>query len=506
MIAQLHENLALLRSIVQGAPFPVAVYIGKDLTIELANDHMIQAYGKGRDVIGKSYRQILPELENQEIFDQCLTVMETGIPFHAKNQHVEVLIGGNLKSFYYDYSFIPLYDSEGRIYGVMNTGNDLTNLTLARQQLVESDEKLRLAIASANMGTYEMDLVSGDIVTSGNFGEIWGVNDKFTREDILNKIHPDDLAIRNEAYQEGLQTGLIQYEVRAFRAKDDLRRLRINGKVLYNHKKEAIGLLGIVQDITEETQFAEQLKRQVKKRTRELKRSNEDLMQFANVVSHDLKEPVRKIRFFNSLLMSEMGDHLQGKSKIYLDKVELSSQRMGTIIDGILNYATVNKASQSVETINLGLLLDDIKTDLELVIHEKQAILIREDLPEMQGGRVLIQQLFYNLIHNALKFSRPDNPPRVIISGKTVVRDGIEFLKVSVKDNGIGIDPGFSQKIFNAFERLHSKDEFEGTGLGLSLCKKIVDRHRGHIEVQGILGEGAEFLVWLPVNQNKTTI
>ncbi|MCA1918924.1 MAG: PAS domain-containing sensor histidine kinase, partial [Flavobacterium piscis] len=142
------------------------------------------------------------------------------------------------------------------------------------------------------------------------------------------------------------------------------------------------------------------------------------------------------------------------------------------------------------------------KTDLELIINEKQAILIVSELPEIEGAPILIHQLFYNLIQNALKFSKADQPPRVIITCTVIKNEqDIEMLEIKIKDNGIGLDPVFAEKIFDAFERLHSKDEFEGNGLGLALCRKIAERHNGSITASGEKDNGAEFTVILPVKQ-----
>lgn len=219
-------------------------------------------------------------------------------------------------------------------------------------------------------------------------------------------------------------------------------------------------------------------------------------------MSHDLKEPVRKIKTFNSLLRGELQTLFNENAEKYLDKVDQSAQRMQTIIEGILAYSTLDKRAQPVEEINLDLVIENIKTDLELIINEKGAILVISELPQIQGAPILIHQLFYNLIHNALKFSKADEPPRVIITS-TIINNpqGIEVLEIKIKDNGIGLDPVFAEKIFTAFERLHSKDEFEGNGLGLALCRKIAKRHNGSITAGGEKDNGAEFTVTLPLKQ-----
>ena len=225
------------------------------------------------------------------------------------------------------------------------------------------------------------------------------------------------------------------------------------------------------------------------------------------MVSHDLKEPVRKIKTFNSILKNEYKADFSENAKKFLQKVDQSAQRMQNIIEGILAYSTLDKRSQPVEEINLDLVIENIKTDLELIINEKGAILVISELPEIEGAPILIHQLFYNLVHNALKFSKADEPPRVIITSNIVSnQEGIELLEIKIKDNGIGLDPVFAEKIFDAFERLHSKDQFEGNGLGLALCRKIAKRHNGSITAAGEKDNGAEFTVTLPLKQSTNYI
>lgn len=307
MEESLHENLMLLQSVIENAPLPIGVYVGEELKIALANEAMIKVWGKGTNVIGKYYTEILPELENQKIFSQAKSVVNTGIPFHAKNSPVDIIIDGGLKTHYFNYSFTPINDSKGITYAVMNTGADVTDLNIARQHVQETEEKLRLAVASADLGIYEVDLTTNKITTSGNFHGIWGTTGDVTREDIINKIHPDDLHIRDEAHKESQISGNISYELRIIPRINSLRWVRISGKIISDTSGKPLTLLGIVQDVTEQKEFSEELKLLVTERTSELKKSNEDLLQFANIVSHDLKEPVRKIEIFNNLLKNELG-------------------------------------------------------------------------------------------------------------------------------------------------------------------------------------------------------
>lgn len=502
----MYDNLTLLKDIVENTPLPIGVYVGEELKIELANPAMIAAWGKGSQVIGKAYKELLPELEAQQIFDQVIGVFRTGIAFHARDKKVELVIEGIPKTHYFNYSFVPLTDAQGRIYAVMNTGVDVTDLHLAKQQTQSAEEKLRIAVESSGMGTYEIDLETQQIKTCGNFNAIWSAGSDISNQEIIARLHPEDLGVREKAHQQAQKTGIISYEARIINEDHSILWTKINGKIIKDVKGSPSTIIAIVQDITGQKQFEQELKKQVIEQTRELRRSNDDLLHFASVVSHDLKEPVRKIMIFNAFLRSDLESGSWQSAEKYLDKVDQSALRMHTIIEGILDYSTIDKTAQPVQIIDLGEIVEHIKTDLELVIKEKNAILIVSELAEIEGAPILIQQLFYNLVHNALKFSKADQPPRVIISSALVEIKGSDSLRISIKDNGIGLDPSHFQRIFKAFERLHSKDEYEGNGLGLALCKKIVKRHNGTIEARGDKNNGSEFIVTLPLKQFKTAI
>lgn len=495
----MYQNPGLLNDIVGALPLPVAVYTGDSLKVEIANPAMIRTWGKGDQVIGKNYPDIVPEIQDQQIIDQALTVLKTGIPFHAKNKKVDLVIQGVMTEHYFNYSFIPLFNEKGEVYGVLNTGADVTDLHQAKEEAKSANEKLTMAIDAAGLGTYEIDLATKTVKTSGNFNAIWSIEKEVSNEELIARLHPDDLPVREKAHEQALITGKISYETRILQEDHSVKWTKINGKIINDQQGNPKTIIGIIQDIQEQRAFEEELKKQVADQTEELQRSNNDLLHFAGIVSHDLREPVRKIKIFNTLLSNEKKPGFYRTSKKYLSKINHSAQRMENIIEGILTYSTLDKTAQSFEKIDLNEILENIKTDLELVIQEKDAVLITSELPEIEGASILINQLFYNLIQNALKFSKADVPPRVIITSGLINDNGVDCVKIIIKDNGIGLDPAFNERIFNAFERLHSKDQYEGNGLGLALCRKIVKRHNGSITAAGEKDNGAEFTVILPL-------
>lgn len=255
------------------------------------------------------------------------------------------------------------------------------------------------------------------------------------------------------------------------------------------------------------------LEQEVKNRTRELnllngslRQSNADLQQFAHVTSHDLKEPVRKIKTFSGRLQDEYGELLPQRAHEFLEKVMNATDRIYAMIEGVLKYSTMNADAQTVSVVNLTETIAHIEADLEVYIQQKNARIQRIPLPALEGAPILIYQLFYNLINNSLKFSAEGRQPVITISSEVMREEEQDWVRIEVADNGIGFDQVHADKIFDTFARLNAKDEYEGTGLGLALCKKIAERHHGTLTAHGTKGEGATFTVHLPLRQPHSNI
>jgi PAS domain S-box-containing protein len=289
---------------------------------------------------------------------------------------------------------------------------------------------------------------------------------------------------------------------------------------LLDESQAVTGVISVGTDVTAQVaakkaiiQQAEILEQEVKYRTQELsqlnlslQRSNEDLQQFAHVASHDLKEPVRKIRTFGSRLQDEYGEILPDRARQFLDKIHNATERMFSMIDGVLSYSVLNASEQPIEELDLNEIVKNIESDLEISIQQKKATIKKGPLPTVEGAPVLIYQLFYNLLNNALKFSQAGVPPVIYISGQVAGSPVHPMAEIGIADNGIGFDQQHADTIFETFSRLNSKDKFEGTGLGLSLCKKIVERHHGTIAAMGIKNKGAVFSITLPLKQIEKNI
>lgn len=249
---------------------------------------------------------------------------------------------------------------------------------------------------------------------------------------------------------------------------------------------------------TREKKAMELLEQKVKERTSELEKSNYELLQFTSVASHDLKEPVRKISIFSRMLKDKLYQQLDTSSNKYLDNIIGSSERMITLIDDLLSFSRLSHSSMQFEKVDLNKLIYQITDVLEIPIKEKEAEINVHSLPTINGMPLQLGQLFQNLLSNSLKFSHPARRPVIDINTEELVLEEKALYRIIYKDNGIGFKPEQAEKIFEIFYRLHSKDKYEGTGVGLAIVKKIVSLHGGEIKATGIENEGAIFEIVLP--------
>ena len=267
-----------------------------------------------------------------------------------------------------------------------------------------------------------------------------------------------------------------------------------------------VGLVGISSDISERKLAEEKLKRFAE----QLERSNAELQNFANVASHDLQEPLRKIQAFGDRLRSKCGDRLGDLGHDYLSRMENAAHRMQGLIQDLLKLSRVVTQAQPFVPCELGKVMRDVISDLVVAIEKSGAKVEVGPLPTIAGDPVQLWQLFQNLVNNSMKFQRPGERPTIRITGRVYdapghfiagAQAGDRVAEISVEDNGIGFEGRFAEQIFDVFQRLHSRDEYPGTGIGLAVCRKITDRHAGQIVAKGSLGKGATFVVTLPVQQ-----
>jgi PAS domain S-box-containing protein len=244
----------------------------------------------------------------------------------------------------------------------------------------------------------------------------------------------------------------------------------------------------------------------------ELERLNKSLEQFASIASHDLQEPLRKIKTFTSLLTQRFNDDLPDKAKELVNKIWSSSERMSLLIKDVLNFSRiVGSANMFIKT-DLNQILNNILEDFDMLVLERSATVRVEYLPCIEAIPLQINQLFYNLVGNALKFSKEGRPPVITVSSRTLLPEEaakhaglnrrLSYTEISFKDNGIGFEQQFAEQIFSIFERLNNQQQYSGTGIGLALCRKIAEQHQGRIHAEAGESIGATFYVLLPLKQS----
>jgi signal transduction histidine kinase len=418
---------------------------------------------------------------------------------------------------------LEIYDQEISLSPVFSISLFLTALLfilLAYRQISRDFQRLkifnkRLLISGGLMAeseiigkfsTWQWELDSHKITYSDNQYRLLGVTpNSFVPviETFLDFVHPDDKAAVSESMDKIMEKKnlpFIYYKI--VRPNNEIRYFKSTGKLLTDQQGSKI-LLGINFDITDE----HLLNIELQERNRELEKSNKELASFNHVASHDLQEPLRKIQTFISRV-SEADKALMSESgQDYLSKIAVSAKRMRVLIDDLLLFSRTNTTKKEFIKSNLNELLENAQSELTEIINENKAIIKASKLPKLPVIPYQIEQLFINLIGNSLKYNKPGIAPEISIESEKVLSadypDLLEqsitkFHKITFTDNGLGFDPQFKETIFILFQRLHSKTDYPGTGIGLAICKKIVENHKGHILADSTPNVGSVFTVFLP--------
>ncbi len=487
-------------------PFAVAVLKGASLIIEYANKYTLDLWERKREeVIDKPLFEVIPGTRAgvEQVHNE---VYRTGNRIVANEMAVDLSKAGETGKRYFNAIIDPLFNDRGEIVGQLATTIEVTEQVLARKNIEESEGRFRTLAETLPQLVWVTNEKGEQEYASKRWENYTGIQPSGI-DSWRQMVHPEDLKLIEAAWRHSLETGgAYKSEARLKNKEGEYRWHFVQGEPIKDAEGKIVKWIGAFTDIHDQKALMENLERLVTDRTRELKQSNEDLQQFAHVASHDLKEPVRKVITFSGRLEKEMGDRLDDKAKIYLKKVQSAADRMVFMIDGVLNYSTLNAASEKPEKVDLNSVFDSIETDLELMIKRTGTVIKRNGLPCINGAPVLIYQLFYNLVNNSIKFVRAGITPQIDITSEIVLENNTELVRIVFRDNGIGFTQDQAKLIFDTFIRLNSKDKYEGTGLGLALCKKIVERHGGSIEAKGVIDEGAIFTINFPLNPGKSDI
>lgn len=423
-----------------------------------------------------------------------------------------LLIGGERRILKIQANVIR--DDNGKPLRIIGVDMDIT---LARQAERTLNEQAHF-IQSTNkalpdilfvMNLYTRELLYINHSFRERMGYAEGPVEKGT-DNFLGLVHEDDLPAVLAHFTE-MQAAIdgnvfeIEYRIRA--ADGSVHWFRDRSAIFKRDKKgNALEKIGIAQDITERKKAEQELRES----NISLRYANENLQQFASIASHDLQEPLRKLKLFANILMKEHAEELSGEAGTLIDKIYLTTNRMRRLIKDVLDYSKIAHGAIQFSTTDLNAVLMNVLSDLDLLIRERGAsIRYRNILPPVNAVPLQMNQLFYNLLINALKFYREDLPLLITVLWRQLpadrakqypeLQEDLSYIEIVFSDNGIGFEQEFAEQIFQIFERLHPADEYEGTGVGLALCKKIVENHFGHIFAASREGEGASFHVILPL-------
>jgi hypothetical protein len=385
--------------------------------------------------------------------------------------------------------------------------DDLVVLKIANNKLTVTNQASSLAEIVGKFGSWQLNLDTNEYFFSDNEYRLLGCEPQSFKASLkkrLEFVHPEDLdyviGTTNVMFA---NKDLPSYTYRIIRKDGEIRYFRGMGRIVENLSRNKT-FVGTTSDVTDEI-LANKL---LEERNRELELNNKELIAFNYIASHDLQEPLRKIETFISRLIDKDFLILSESGQQYLNKIKSSTNRMRVLIDDLLQFSRTNKSEGIFEVSDLNALFEIAKQELNQAIDDKNAEIIKTDLPETNVIPFQIQQLFTNLIGNSLKYSKEDVAPIIKISSSLVISKNEEklpdnkdkFYKIIFEDNGIGFDQEYADKIFILFNRLHNKNEYSGTGIGLAICKKIVENHKGYIFADGTLGIGTKITIYLPTS------
>lgn len=374
---------------------------------------------------------------------------------------------------------------------------DITHRKKIDEELSLANERYRLVSKATKEAVYDWDLEKDEIAWNDFYYEMYGYNKLKGIESIQqwkNQLHPKDRFQVLQRLEESLKSKSAEWQCayRLLKADKKIAYVLERGFIIRNDEMKAIRMIGSLHDMSESRQneiALEELNYALQRHSRELTNSNAELEQFAYIASHDLQEPLRMVTGFLSQLQKKYNEQLDDKGRQYIYYAVDGAVRMRQILLDLLDYSQIGRQNYKVEEVDLNHLLQKIIKLHSTLIEEKDAEIIFNELPKIKAAAIPLQRVLSNLISNSIKYAK--NSVKSCI--KIEVKEQEPYWEFTVKDNGIGIDPQFFEKIFTMFQRLHAKTEYSGTGIGLAICKKIVENHGGKIWVTSQEGEGSEF-------------
>jgi PAS domain S-box-containing protein len=381
---------------------------------------------------------------------------------------------------------------------------DITERKNAELALREGQQRLRLALEGGRMGTWQWNVQTGEVIWDERQCNLLGIEPVETAvvETFFDRVHPDDVSEIRRILDSALQDGDdYEHEFRTILSDGQVRWLAAKGTVLRDQNGQPLEMIGLNFDITARKQneqqllrLNEQLERKVQQRTARLEAANRELEAFSYSVSHDLRAPLRHIGGFVDLLRAKSAEKMDATCQRYLDIIADSAQRAGQLVDELLAFSRMSRTDLKQEWVDMNKLVSQVKSDPEIATAGRDIRWVVNQLPSVQGDPALLRLVWINLLSNAVKYTLTRETAEITIDAQQKEDDTV----FEVRDNGVGFDMQFAGKLFGVFQRLHLREDFEGTGIGLANVRRIIERHGGRTWADGSVDAGATFYFSLP--------
>ncbi len=480
----------------------IAVYDKHQRYISFNRECEIYLGKKATDVLGKTFPEVWPDRESSPIYRDVQKAFKGE---RVRNLQYQAISPGR----YFESQTIPLFDANNQVHSVVCIAHETTHVIEAQQALEKLNAELTVRKEFAEtLLDNSVDIISvldtalKFISFNRKAAEVYAMTPDMIGKRLLD-VFP---TAYNSATHRGLEDALKGNPVYNLKHHSVLLDKFFESFFIpLKANDEVYAVMMIHHDVTAIHVASEKLH----ERNLELERSNQALEQFAYVASHDMREPLRKIRTFATMAGQSLHDPERAVG--YLGKIFSSAERMANLIQDVLNYSLINRNNEPAENVDLNAILRQVETDLELVISSKNATITYPSLPVVHGSSLQLAQLFMNLISNSLKFSV--DVPAITITCELALNQFFpvynydsDYYKISVTDNGIGFEQQYAEHVFEVFRRLHPQSEFKGTGIGLAICRRIVQHHQGVITATSEPGKGSTFTIYLPMNPVKINV